>query len=79
MAFEDIQFPVYRKYINNKHFFKVISRSYFEEVQLIGDKKVITCVEAKQLPEMNLIFDLVYNSSVANEITAEEFELIKTA
>ena len=37
--FEDIIFPVYRKYKNNKHFFKVISKNNFEEIQIIGNKK----------------------------------------
>ncbi|MGZ3884897.1 MAG: hypothetical protein ACXVP0_08275 [Bacteroidia bacterium] len=61
MAFEDIVFPVYRKYKNNTHFFKIVSRTCFEEVQIIGKKSVVHKLEAKQLPEMNHIFDLVYN------------------
>jgi len=51
----------------------------FEEVQVIGSKRVVKIVEAKQFPEMNFIHDLIYNySSRAEEITAEQYEAIKS-
>lgn len=74
MAFEDIQFPVFRKYKNNRHFFKIISRNSFEEVELIGSRAICHIVEAKQLPEMNHIYDLVYNfRELGFEITENEY------
>ncbi len=74
MAFEDIQFPVYRKYKNNSSFFKVLSRHTFEEIQFIGNKAKFTTVTAKQLPEMNHIYDLVYNYlAFGSEITENEW------
>ena len=74
MAFEDIQFPVYRKYKNNTSFFKVNSRDSFEEIQFIGSKAKHSLITAKQLPEMNHIYDLVYNySSFGSEITENEW------
>lgn len=78
MAFEDIQFPVYRKYKNGKSYFKIFSRNEFEEIQIIGSKKIINTIKATQLPEMNQIFDLVYDTSLTETITEEQFESIKT-
>lgn len=75
MAFEDITFPVYRKYKNNKHFFKVLSPREFEEVQLIGGKKLKHTIVATQFPEMTLIHDLVYNyHGFGDAISAEEYQ-----
>lgn len=76
MAFEDIHFPVYRKYKNGKSYFKIISRNEFEEIQLIGSKKIINRITATQLPEMNHVYDLVYNKELALEVTLEEYEKI---
>ncbi|HRD39689.1 MAG TPA: hypothetical protein PLC65_13740 [Bacteroidia bacterium] len=74
MAFEDINFPVYRKYKNGKTAVKIISRFSFEEKQKIGTKNTLHLIEAKQLPEMNHIFDLVYNfTNYASEITENEY------
>jgi hypothetical protein len=77
MAFEDIQFPVYRKYRNGKSYFKIISRKQFEEIQMVGSKKILNTIHANQFPEMNLIHDLVYNPEIAEEITKEDFEALR--
>lgn len=74
MAFEDIQFPVYRKYKNNASFFKISSRNLFEEIQIIGSKAKLYTINATQLPEMNHIYDLVYNTGVISlEISENEW------
>ncbi len=74
MVFEDIQFPVYRKYKDNKRFFKIISGTCFEEIQVIGSKLIFNKIEAKQLPEMNQVYDLVYNyPDFGSEITENEY------
>jgi hypothetical protein len=76
--FEDIQFPQYRKYSNNKNFFKILSPKEFVEIQVIGSKKLHRTVVATQFPEMNLIIDLV---TLASEFILrsdrEEFEGMK--
>jgi hypothetical protein len=78
MNFEDINFPVYRKYKNNKSYFKIINPRLFEEVQIIGSKKVIKQIEANLYPEMNFIRDLVYDyKEMADEIQEEEYNLCK--
>lgn len=73
MAFEGINFPVYRKYKNGKSYFKIISREEFEEIQIVGTKKIIHLVAAKQLPEMNQIYDLVYDRNLTETITDSEY------
>jgi hypothetical protein len=74
MAFEDIQFPVYRKYKNNHRFFKITSRDRFEEIQIIGSQARLNVIIANQFPEMNHIFDLVYNhEGMGSEITENEW------
>lgn len=76
--FEDIQFPQYRKYSNNKNFFKINSPKEFEEIQVIGSKKLHRKVVATQFPEMNLIIDLVTfaNEFILNSSQNEFDELI---
>jgi hypothetical protein len=77
MAFEDIQFPVYRKYKNGKSYFKIISRNEFEEIQIVGEKRIINIIKANQLPEMNHVHDLVYDETIAEEILEKEYESVK--
>jgi len=74
MNFEDINFPVYRKYKNNKSYFKIINPRLFEEIQVIGSKKIVKQITANLFPEMNFIRDLVYDYAArAVEIGAEEY------
>jgi hypothetical protein len=74
MVFEDIQFPLYRKYKNNKHFFKITSAKEFEEIQIIGSKRIVRTIHAKILPEMNQVYDLVYNfEKFGGEISEKEY------
>jgi hypothetical protein len=78
MAFEGINFPVYRKYKNNRHFFKIISPRSFEEKQVIGSKVLVHLLNATQLPDFNHIYDLVYNyETFGTEITEDEYLKIK--
>ncbi|MCE3229001.1 MAG: hypothetical protein K0S32_3552 [Bacteroidetes bacterium] len=80
MASQDINFPVYRKYKNNKSYFKIINPKLFEEIQIIGSKKVIREVQALQFPEMSFVHDLIYSfENMAVEITGEEYETMKVS
>ena len=67
-------FPTYRKYKNNKNFFKIINENEFEEISFIGSKVVVTKHLAKILPDRNLISDLLNDSNVAEKSTKEEYE-----
>ncbi len=78
MDFKDINFPVYRKYKNNKSYFKIIQPDLFEEIQVIGSKKIIKQTRAQQYPEMVFIRDMVFNySEMAQEISESEYLKMK--
>jgi hypothetical protein len=78
MKLEDIDFPVYRKYKNNKTYFKIIHPRLLEEIQLIGSKKVIKQTEAKLYPEVLFVNDLLLNyGEMAVEIGKDEYDLVK--
>lgn len=70
-----ITFPVYRKYKNNKNFFKIISENEFDEISFVGTKVIVTNHLAKILPDRNLIADLLYDSNFAEPSSQEEYEL----
>lgn len=70
-----IIFPTYRKYKNNKHFFKIINESEFEEISFIGSKAMVVKHMAKILPDRNFISDLLNDIGKTCEIsTKEEYE-----
>ncbi|WP_317899668.1 hypothetical protein [Aurantibacillus circumpalustris] len=78
MKLEDIHFPVYRKYKNNKSYFKIIHPRLFEEIQIIGSKKVVKQIEARLFPEVLFIQDLVLNfGEMADEIQEVDYLRIK--
>lgn len=69
-----MEFPTYRKYKNNKNFFKIINENEFEEISFIGSKVVVTKHLAKILPDRNLIADLLHDNNFSNQSTKEEYE-----
>lgn len=76
---EDINFPTYRKYKNNKRFYKIINKKEFEEIQVVGTKTIVNHFVATQLPEFNLINDLIscYEEN-AVVISEEDYKAIKS-
>lgn len=70
---EGIQFPLYRKYKNEKHFFKINSPDEFEEIQLIGNRTIHTKHTAKILPDRNFIYDLCLDTQLTLESNETEF------
>ena len=78
MAFEDIQFPVYRKYKNGKNLFKILSPDEFEELQVVGSKVILKKTRATQYPELLFVQDMLLNfHPMADESTPEEFDELK--
>ncbi|MBL7917036.1 MAG: hypothetical protein JNM96_01475 [Bacteroidia bacterium] len=74
---EDIKFPLYRKYKNNKRFYKIISKREFVEIQQIGQKLIQNTIIANQFPEMMFISDLINNySEFAEAMPEEEFTML---
>lgn len=69
------KFPVYRKYKNNKHFFKIISNEEFDEISFIGTKPILINHKAKILPDRNFIQDLLQDVGIICEpSTPQEYE-----
>ena len=78
MNFEDINFPVFRKYKNGASYFKIINPTLFEEIQKMGSKKIIRQTTAKLYPEKMFIIDLLYNfKEMAYEISQDEYDQMK--
>lgn len=72
---EPMDFPAYRKYKNNKHFFKIMSENEFEEISFIGSKYFVVKHLAKILPDRNFISDLLNDIGNTCELsTQEEYE-----
>jgi hypothetical protein len=74
---EDMIFPQYRKYANDRNFFKIFSPFEFEEVYFIGKNSLRRFFKAEAYPEKLLIADLLSASEDSIiVITAEEFEAL---
>lgn len=69
----EIEFPVYRKLINNKRFYKISDFNTFVEIQVIGKKHVKITIEAKQYPELLLIMDFI-NLTLDGIVVSSESE-----
>jgi hypothetical protein len=70
-----IVFPTYRKYKNNKNFFKIINENEFEEISFIGSKAIVIKHLAKILPDRNFISELLHDVGNTSELSnQEEFE-----
>ena len=65
-------FPQYRKYNNNKHFFKIISETEFDEISFIGSKSSVTKHVAEILPDRNFVSDLLNDVGNTCELSSEE-------
>jgi hypothetical protein len=66
-------FPQFRKYANNRNFFKISSAQDFEEISFIGSKKIVRQHKAMILPDRNLVQDLLHDPAFAETITEEEY------
>lgn len=76
----DPEFPQYRKYRNNKSYFKIIAVDQFEEIICVGNKVTVYLIMAKQYPEKLRIVDMMEcKNRIWVEITAEEYEYKKGA
>ena len=73
-----IKYPQYRKYNNNRSFYKIISPEKFEEIQVVGNKTTLHLFEAKILPDRNYIYDLTFDFKKHWVICEEqEYESLK--
>ena len=73
-----ITYPQYRKYSNNKSYYKIISSEEFEEIQVLGTKITFHHFKAKILPDRNYIADLTFDYHNHWEVIEEkEYEKLK--
>lgn len=57
----EVIYPQYRKYKNNKSYFKIIAKDEFEEIQVLGTKHRSHHFKAKILPDRNFISDMLFD------------------
>ncbi len=75
---DEINYPQYRKYLNDKVFFKIISNNEWEEVQIVGSNYLLHHFTVQIMPDRNLIYDMTfdYNRNWA-KIESDEYEKVK--
>lgn len=74
----EIQYPQYRKYLNEKSFFKIISSTEWEEIQIIGSKYVLNQFKVNVMPDRNFLHDMTFDYKENwVVITAEEYNTYK--
>jgi hypothetical protein len=67
-------FPIYRKYVNDKSFFRINSKENFDELILIGSFYIFRNQQAQILPEFVMIVDMIENANNHwLKISEEEF------
>lgn len=72
-----ILYPQYRKYKNNKSFFKIISNKEWEEIQIIGSNHLLHQFEVKIMPDRNFLQDMTVDYHENWDVIEEkEYELI---
>lgn len=73
-----MKFPAYRKYFNDRNFFKILNDHVFEELQVIGSRVVMHTTTASQYPEMVHISALLNDTSLALPITEAEYMAVRS-
>ena len=56
-----IIYPQFRKYQNERIFFKIISKDEWEEIQVVGNNYSLHQFKAAILPDRNYIHDLTFD------------------
>lgn len=70
-----MNFPLYRKYKNEKSYFKIVSENQFQELMFIGQRIEVYDFYAKIFPDFRMIQDMILMENDSyDEITEEEFE-----
>jgi len=73
----DVKYPQFRKYKNNQSYFKIVSKTSFEEIKREGNIWKFYSFEAKILPDRNFIYDMTFDFENHWEmISSDEYEQI---
>lgn len=67
------QFPVYKKYFDEKSFFEILNASEFNELKITGKTFSVHQIKAKILPERVLIHDMLDNENLWKSISMNEY------
>ena len=67
-----LHYPQYRKYKNDQRYFKIISSTEWEEIQLLGGKYLLHRFTVKILPDRNFIHDMTFDYKENWEKIGEE-------
>lgn len=70
------QFPQYRRYTNQKSYFKISAADELKETQVIGQRFDTHQLKAKILPERNFITDLLTQAHEGIEVISEKEYLV---
>lgn len=73
-----ISYPSYRKYKNNRAYFKILDAQSWEEIQVVGNNYLLHSFQVAILPDRNFLYDMSYDFNQHwEEITAEEYAAVK--
>ena len=72
-----MDFPQYRKLMNDKSFYCILDGRTFEEIQIIGSKAVLYNFKAVQYPEMLRIKDMLEFAPGYLNCLVSEFEILR--
>lgn len=75
---KNTHFPQYRRYLNGHSYFKILSATEFEEIKVVGTRRIKHHVIARQYPERVFINDLLYHYEKMAEVIGEK-EFLKIA
>ncbi len=67
-------FPQYRKLFNEKAFYKIIDDRHFDEIQLLGSRKMMYAFTAEKYPEILKIQDMLNLETGYLECDSKEYE-----
>jgi hypothetical protein len=74
----EIKYPQYRKYLNAKAYFKIISATEWEEIQIIGKKYILHQFTVNIMPDRNFISDMTFDYKKNwLEITEDEYMVVR--
>lgn len=67
-----MEFPIHRKYPNEKHFFRIRSETAFDELYIMGSRYALYAKEAKNYPDRLFILDMIEMKDGNWEASSEE-------
>lgn len=73
-----ITYPQYRKYHNEKGYFKIISPKEWEEIQIVGSRYLLHRFTVAIFPDRNFVYDMTFDFEKNwTPIEQAEYEKIK--